>query len=218
MKTRQSDLQKRVHDKLLHEPGLDSSRIGVYVDRGVVALSGYVHSLVERHLAEQAARRAAGVDAIANELQVDLLPNTRRDDVSIAQAVRDALHWNVQAPEHALKVTVSNGCVTLAGTVQTDLQRLAAKEVTGQLEGVISVVDRIGVHPTIDARRVKRQLAAALHRNATREAGDIEIETHGGEIILRGTVPSWSERDRVQEAAWSIPGVTAVDNLLAVQA
>jgi osmotically-inducible protein OsmY len=36
------------------------------------------------------------------------------------------------------------------------------------------------------------------------------IETKGGEIVLKGKVRSWIEREEAERIAWSAPGVTKV--------
>jgi osmotically-inducible protein OsmY len=38
----------------------------------------------------------------------------------------------------------------------------------------------------------------------------------GSEVVLRGTVRSWSERDEAERAAWLAPGVTKVDNQIII--
>ena len=55
MKTAPHSLQKDILDELQWEPSLDSSRIGVSIEKGVAVLTGHVRNLVERGIAERAA-------------------------------------------------------------------------------------------------------------------------------------------------------------------
>jgi osmotically-inducible protein OsmY len=63
---------------------------------------------------------------------------------------------------------------------------------------------------------VKKQILAALHRNAQVEGEGVVVSAKGGQIILSGHVRTWHERSVVEDAAWSAPGVMAVDNKLEV--
>lgn len=55
------------------------------------------------------------------------------------------------------------------------------------------------------------------HRCACNEFANIETKAEGSRVLLSGKVRSWIERDLVQDAAWSAPGVTEVDNRIAVE-
>jgi osmotically-inducible protein OsmY len=218
MQTIQSELQKNVLTEIRWEPGLDCSRIGVVVEQGVVALTGKVRTLAQRQAAENAVKRVRGVTAVANELEVDLIAAHQRDDVDVAKAAVDALRWNASVPDERLVVTVTRGWVTLEGKVDYAHQRAAAVAAVEVLTGVRGVTNRITVAPVLAAKDVRRQLTAALHRQAQLDADAIRIEVQGDRITLGGDVHSWTERDRVQDAAWRVPGVAHVDNHLAVRA
>jgi osmotically-inducible protein OsmY len=218
MQTTQSDLQNNVLAELRWEPGIDSSRIGVAIQKGVVELTGQVRTFAEKQAVEMAVKRVRGVTAVANELHVDLIPSHVRTDVDIAKAAMDALRWNVNVPDERIKVTVDKGWITLDGNVLHAYQRLAAESAVEDLMGVRGVSNRITLAPEVSAKDVRRQLTAALHRYAQIEAEAVNVTADGNRITLSGTVHSWAERDLAQGAAWKAPGVTHVDNHLIVQA
>lgn len=217
MKTTQSNLQREVRDELQWEPSLDASRIGVAVENGVVVLSGHVRNLWERGIAEQAVKRLRGVRSVANELQVDLLADATHDDVALAKAGEHALAWHVMVPDKNLKLTVSKGWVTIEGEVPFAYQRRAAQHALEQLVGVRGVTNKISVRPAVAPDDLRRRLNTALHRYACNEFANIETRTEGSRVVLSGKVRSWIERDLVQDAAWSAPGVTEVDNYILVE-
>ena len=218
MKTIDSTLQKEILEELQWEPSLDSSRIGISIEKGVAVLTGHVRNLVERGIAERAVKRVRGVSAVANDLVVDLDRVLVRDDADIAKAALQALQWNVMVPHEKIHLSVTNGVVTLEGEVAHGYQRTSAQNTVEQLTGVKSVTNRIRVQPSAAPLDVRRKLNQALHRYARLEAEAISADVEGNRVVLRGKVHSWAERDIVQDAAWSAPGVSEVDNRIQVEA
>lgn len=71
-----SEVRRHVELELFACPDVDETDIAVRVNDGAVTLSGYAHSSLEKHGAEDAVRRVRGVTAVANEIQVRPRPGT----------------------------------------------------------------------------------------------------------------------------------------------
>src|SRR5437763_1487398 len=112
-----TNLQENVLRELRFDPRVDASKIGVTATpNGTVTLTGTANTYTEKLAAEEAAKRVAGVRAVANDIEV-LIPGTsRRTDTDIAEAALSALRARA-TPLENIKVTVKNGWVTLEGEV-----------------------------------------------------------------------------------------------------
>jgi len=212
------ELKKNVETELTWEPSVDAAEIGVGVNNSVVTLNGNVHSYWEKWAAERAASRLLGVKAVANDLKVQLPDSSERTDEDIAEAAVNALNWSVSVPEDRIKVKVSQGWITLEGTVYWNFQRAAAEEAVRNLMGVIGVSNVIEVKPQVSASGVKAAIETALKRTASVDANRIKVEADGDEVTLRGNVRSWVERDEAERAAWAAPGVRIVDDQITIGA
>src|SRR5258708_36736965 len=82
------EIERDVRDELKWDPDLDADDIAVSVKNGVVTLAGFVKRYSDRLEAEAAAKRVAGVIAVANDIEVRLPAIDQRPDPDIA---RDAV-------------------------------------------------------------------------------------------------------------------------------
>lgn len=210
------ELQEQILAALEWEPGVDAAGIGVSVSDGVATLQGTVTTYLQRSTAERAVRHVFGVRGIANELQVSPTAGMSRTDSAIAEAVANALEWDSAVPDNTVKPTVSNGWVTLNGTVSWQFQKSAAERAAQRLYGVKGVTNAITLKPQARSADVKTKIENAFKRSAEIDAQRIKVETIDGGVILTGAVHSLSERDEAERAAWSAPGVVRVDDRLTI--
>jgi osmotically-inducible protein OsmY len=106
--------------------------------------------------------------------------------------------------------------VTLEGRVEWQYQRSTAENAVRRIKGVKAVSNLIQLKPRAAPDEIKRKIEEAFRRNAEVDANRITVEANGGEVILKGTVRSWVEREEAERAAWSAPGVTKVEDRIIV--
>jgi osmotically-inducible protein OsmY len=70
MEEADSRLQQDVIDELGAESDLDTATIGVTVKDGFVELLGHVHNVADKHTAERAVKRIAGVRGVHDKLKI----------------------------------------------------------------------------------------------------------------------------------------------------
>jgi osmotically-inducible protein OsmY len=211
-------IQRAILEELDWDARVRPNEIGVAVKDGVATLTGWVDRYTKKWAAEEAALRVRGVKAIANDIEVRLPISSERTDADIAAAATRALEWDAGLPPDKIHVTVSKGWVTLRGEVDWQYQKLDAERVVRRLTGVRGVSNLIAVRPRVtpSPAALKEQIEKALVRTAETDAERIKVEVEDGKVTLRGTVRSWAERQEAERVAWLAPGVTTVENKIAL--
>ena len=209
------EVKKHVEHELAWTPDVAGDNVAVTVKDGVVSLTGFVGSFSDKVQAERAVKRVAGVAGVANDIEVRL-SGAARPDPDIAHDAVAALRAQLPVSAESIKVVVQDGLLRLEGQVEWNYQRQRAADAVRGIRGVRSVANQIGLKPSASAGEVRQKILAAFHRSANIDAGRVAIEASGSRVVLSGSVRSWTEREDAERAAWRAPGVTHVDNHIAI--
>lgn len=221
MKLMMAKTDRQIHDAVLEElkwdTQVDETEVGVEVDKGVVTLTGTVSSYAKKIAALEAAHRVEGVLDVANDIQVKVPGTLARTDTELAEAVRQALTWDVLIPHEKIQTTVSNGWVTLEGSVPYWGDRSSVERTIRNLTGLRGVINNLTVSPSkVLTGKVRQSIEEALERRADREAGAIQVEVKEGSVSLTGRVHNWNEKQAVLGAAGYAPGVHKIEDHLRI--
>lgn len=211
-------LRREVLDELKWDSRVEESGIKVEVNNGIVTLTGTAPTYAGFLAAQEAAHRVAGVLDVANDIQVNVLGTLIRSDTDIAQAVRHALAWDVLVPEEQIQSTVSNGWVTLEGSVESLREREEAERAVRRLAGVRDVRNKIAVNPPkADRGDVLQAIEEALARCAKHEAEHIQVTVSDGIATLSGWVSSGFEKRTIIETVSHAPGIRSINDQLRIE-
>jgi osmotically-inducible protein OsmY len=211
-----SQLYLQLVNELRLASSLQPNEISISVKDGIVILTGCTDSANKKYVAEQVAKRIAGVRAIVNDIQLCISRIRVGTDADIAHAAVEMLEQRVNLSLDRVKVVVCTGWITLEGAVDRYDQCEDAEEVVRELIGVTGVTNLIIVKPTVAPAYVKAWVEEAFQNNPEIDAQLIAVEVCGSKVVLRGQVRSWAERAAAWRSAWRAPGVSSIENQIEV--
>src|SRR6202046_5294521 len=213
-------LRAEVAAELGWDPRVDGTGITVSVQGGRVTLHGTVTRFRQKREADNAARHVHGVTAVLNFVEVRIPDQDRRADADVRADVGQALALNDVTPA-TVQASVEAGLVTLSGVAAWQFQRDEAERACAAVPGVMGVDVAISLRPApADGDGdgdIEHAISAAFARSARLDRFEISADSPlPGLVVLSGTVGSWAERDDAVALAWSAPGITDIDDRIAV--
>jgi osmotically-inducible protein OsmY len=203
------DVRAAIEDQYLGDATVPFHAIEVGVEDGVVTLTGDVDTILARRRAVLLAREIKGVRSVVDRLEVK---PSGRTDAEIRTDVVSALRDDPAADVYQIDPRVSDGVVTLEGTVDSWQEKEIATRVAENVRGVRDVRDEMQINyktnrpdPEIEAEVRKR-----LEWDARVDDGLINIAVDHGKVTLSGAVGSALERANAESDAW-VGGVKSVD-------
>ncbi len=217
-----------VEETLYLDPATESFEVEPSVDDGTVTLTGTVESWAERMLAEEVAAGVAGVRAIENN--IDVRYTTERTDSDIEADVEARLASDVWVDEGLIDVEVTDGAVSLSGTVTSAAERIRARNLAF-VAGVETVEsDDLTVNPwvedTTERDRPQTYWSDAAIEEAVEDALvydprvlsiNPKVSVENGVVTLTGSVYSLRAREAAVEDAENTTGVWRVRDFLKVR-
>lgn len=145
------------------------------------------------------------------------------DDATVTAKVKADLVKDDTVKATEIQVETTQGVVQLSGFVGSEEARQRAEAVAKSIEGVKSVRNDLAVQSTqqsagqyVDDTTITTKVKAALLADDEVKGLAIDVETSGGTVQLTGSAKSDSERQKAEQLAKAVEGVTSVQNSIAV--
>lgn len=129
------------------------------------------------------------------------------------------LRSDSRVDDREIDVHVEEGTVYLTGRVDSAAERQAVQEdveVAVHAEGIVNQITLRNFVERSD-KELKEVVRHALMRDDSADIGRIQIGTNNGEVMLRGRLESYAQKNKVEDVVWWTPGVTNVVSHLEVE-
>ncbi len=226
-KTPDAVIVDRIKKAISMNPATDSYRTKVTVSKGIVTLSGRVHSYGQRQLAEKTAKSVQGVREVVNN--IDVTYRAPRPDSEIESDIEQAFRWDALLYGAGIDVDVDNGAVKLSGAVASAAEKSRALS-DASVPGV-NAIDASGLDVSSWdwrnnmagdklVRKSDRDIREAIERRLLLDpqvnSTKLSAEVSKGVVTLRGSVESLLAKREAAEEARTTAGVVRVKNRIKV--
>jgi len=144
-----------------------------------------------------------------------------KSDTQLQQDVRDELAWEPSINAAQIGVEVKNGVVTLAGHVNSYVEKINAEHAAQRVAGVLALAVEMQVDLPGDSKRSDADIARTAE-NAVRwmtyvPPGSVKIMVENGRVTLTGEVEWAFQRNTAASTVRHLMGVTGVNDLITIK-
>ena len=209
-------LEKTIAHALVVDPRVDDDTIAVVCFAGGhVVLRGSAESPAKATRALRAAGGVADVRDVEDQLRPRRPGAGRGQDARTEAAVLRAFISDDALPAETIRVTASDGTVTLSGSIDFPYQRDEAEGVARQVAGVSQIRNHLRVWIAVSPNEVLDRVADAIGVDS---ADQLTVTARDNVVTLTGTVRSTGDRDAAIAAAAGAPMVAGVQDEIRVLA
>ena len=183
------EILKAVEDALRMDPRVNPHIPDVSVVNGAVILSGAVDTLYAKRAAVADARNTTGVWRVDDQLQ--LRYRAFPSDDAVKRLIVDVFRRDAELHAQNIEVSVADNHVTLTGSVKTRGHKVRAENIVSQIDGVLTVDNRIQTPPAVD-RPDDAEISAAigdeLYWSPYVDSERLTVSVADGRAVLKGRV------------------------------
>ncbi|MDE2136729.1 MAG: BON domain-containing protein [Gammaproteobacteria bacterium] len=139
--THDDQVAQRALDSIAWSTTIPGGAVKVMVENGWVTLSGEVSWQYQKSSAEDVVRNLYGVSGVTNAITLKSQPQP----VDVRERIKRALERSADVDSAAITLLISDGAVTLEGTVDSWTARDRAEAAVWSAPGVRTVVDNLAV-------------------------------------------------------------------------
>jgi len=190
---RQTDqaILQAVKDALLMDPRVNAYNPDVSVTNGQVILSGAVDTLYAKQAAEDDAINTTGVWRVDNQLQ--LRYRSFPPDNQVKAMIEDVFQRDAELHAIDIDVAVKDNHARLSGSVDSMGQKVRAENIASQIEGVLTLDNRLTVKAKADSTSdadIKAAIVDELFWSPYVDSDRISVTVKDGQAVLKGTAAS----------------------------
>lgn len=143
-----------------------------------------------------------------------------KTDARLQLDVIESLQWEPSVTEKGISVTVTDGVVTLRGTVPSYGEKIAAERAAERVHGVRGVAQELQVELTkpfeYSDEEMARSATSVLDWNSYIPKDRIQVRVERGFLTLDGEVDTKFQRSEAERVVTNLAGVRGVTNKLTV--